>query len=71
MMTMEHLPKAFDACLAIIILGMKVKDDKASYMMRAHQIMLKKDMSAETATGGMQHEAHQLMFNVSSDEETL
>ena len=38
----SQLPHTTKASIALIISGMKVKDDEASYMMRAHQLMLKK-----------------------------
>ena len=37
------LPMYSDSKLAIVISGMKVKDEEASYMIRAHQVMLTKD----------------------------
>ena len=39
---LSQLPPVTKASFALIISGMKVKEDEASYMIRAHQIMLKK-----------------------------
>ena len=59
----EELANAFEARLAITILGMKVKDDESSYMIRVHQVMVKK-MFNNVAPSGTQ-----LMFDVSSGDE--
>ena len=58
----DSIPKIFDAKLAILITGMKLdKSNEASYMMRTHQIMVKKATPPPPPTT--------LLFNVSDDDE--
>ena len=66
LMDYSGLPKVFDAMLAVTVSGMKVKDDEASYLIRAHQIMLKKDMPWMVANQGT---CRTLMFNLSDGDE--
>ena len=60
----KELPKVSSCMVAIMLLGMKVKDNELSYMMRIHQLMLKK-----TPVGTP---SDKLLFSVSSgdDEES-
>ena len=60
----SNLPKVCTARIAIIMSGMKTKDDEASYMIRAHQIMLKKDEA-----NAAQSPFH-LMFSVDDESAT-
>ena len=57
----DSIPKIFDAKLAILITGMKLdKSNEASYMMRTHQIMVKKATPPPPTA---------LLFNVSDDDD--
>ena len=62
LMNANNLPRVCNARIAIMLNGMKTKDDEASYMIRAHQIMLKKD---EPNTQSPFH----LMFSVDDDSD--
>ena len=56
------LPKAFNAMLALTISGMKVRDNEASYLIRAHQIMVKKSPYKDEVV------VQKLMFDISDSD---
>ena len=58
--TVSELPSVANVKLALVISGMKTKDDEASYMMRIHQVMLKKKRVEESNDV--------CLFDVSEDE---
>ena len=64
LMNANNLPRVCNARIAIILNGMKTKDDEASFMIRSHQIMLKKDEA-----NAAQSPFH-LMFSVDDESAT-